>query len=90
MAAIHGLRLGDILSSPMIRISAAISLFLLCYATWAAEIVHSASEEEVFALQSAAQSGNRSAIRELFDMHVDGAVAEDIDVVLGRTIRHHP
>jgi hypothetical protein len=52
----------------------------------------SATEADVFALESSALAGNREAIRSLFNLYSrsDGAVSEDIDIVLGNTIRKHP
>lgn len=50
------------------------------------------SEHDVMALRDLALSGERAAVRELFASlpHASGAVAEDIDDILGRLARHHP
>ena len=49
-----------------------------------------ATEADVFNLQSQVNAGSRPAIRELLSLEVDGAVAEDVDVVIGGAIRNHP
>lgn len=51
-----------------------------------------ATEDQVTALEGPAQAGSRQAIRELFALRqeADGAVAEDIDIALGSTIRAYP
>lgn len=50
------------------------------------------SEHDVMALRDLALSGERAAVRELFASlpHASGAVAEEIDDILGRLARHHP
>jgi hypothetical protein len=50
------------------------------------------SEDDVFALEQSAQSGDRGAIGKLFEFYPlsDGAATEDIDVILGRVAREHP
>jgi len=49
-----------------------------------------ATEDDVVQLEPAALAGDRSAIRALFAMCADGAVAESIDDVLGKTVRIAP
>jgi hypothetical protein len=49
-----------------------------------------ATETDVFNLQSQVESGSRLAMRKLLSLEVDGAVAEDVDVVMGGAIRNHP
>lgn len=50
------------------------------------------TEDDIFALAESAYHGDRSAIRELFGLYqvADGAVFEDIDVVLGNVARSYP
>jgi len=72
------------------RIIFALGLILVGCATWAAGQTHSVTEEDVFALQRPAETGDRAAIKKLFGMQADGAVAEDIDIVLGGIIRVYP
>lgn len=49
-----------------------------------------ATEEDVVRLEPSALAGDRAAIRSLFAMCADGAVAESIDDVLGKTVRVAP
>lgn len=49
-----------------------------------------ATESEVRSLEKAAQAGDRPTIARLFAMRSDGAVAEELDIVLGSTITNHP
>jgi hypothetical protein len=49
-----------------------------------------ATEDDVVRLEPGALAGDRAAIRALFELRADGAVAEAIDVVLGSTIRPWP
>ncbi len=49
-----------------------------------------ATEDDVVRLEPAALAGDRAAIRALFTMCADGAVAEYIDDVLGKTVRVAP
>ena len=49
-----------------------------------------ATEDDVIRLEPAALAGDRAAIRALFAMCADGAVAEGINDVLGKTVRVAP
>lgn len=49
-----------------------------------------ATEDDVVRLEPAALAGDRAAIRALFAMCADGAVAESIDDLLGKTVRVAP
>ena len=50
------------------------------------------SEDDVFALSPLARAGDRSAVRQLFELYTrsSGAVTEDIDVILGRVAEAYP
>jgi len=76
----------------MLKMILVACVLLIGSITAAAKERNSVSEEEVFALQASAEAGDRIAIRKLFELfpHSGGAVTEDIDVVLGRTIHNHP
>jgi hypothetical protein len=65
-------------------------MFLLCGATYAAQA--DLAESDVMALQKRAEAGDRGTVRKLFGFYPrsDGAVTEDIDMILGNVTRHHP
>jgi hypothetical protein len=67
-------------------------MLLVCSISAAAKERYSATEEQVSVLLPPTEAGDRMAIRKLFELYQysDGAVSEDIDVALGRTIRKHP
>ena len=50
------------------------------------------TEDDVFALEARALMGDRRAVATLFSLYPasDGAVTEDIDIVLGRVAQAHP
>jgi hypothetical protein len=50
------------------------------------------TEIDVMLLQKSAESGDRLMVRKLFGYYPrsDGAVTEDIDMILGNVARHHP
>lgn len=70
---------------------AATLLVVLLHATGAccAELP-SASEDDVLALRSRVQAGDRGAIRELLSLEVDGAAAEDVAITMGGLITRDP
>lgn len=60
---------------------------------WSASAAHAGlAENDVMALQKSAEVGDRGAVRKLFNFYPlsDGAVTEDIDMILGNVARHHP
>jgi hypothetical protein len=65
-------------------------LFIFCGAAHAAQI--DLSESDVMALQKTAEAGDRGAVRQLFGFYPrsDGAVTENIDMILGNVTRHYP
>lgn len=62
----------------------------LCASTYAAQA--DLVESEVMAFQKSAEAGDRGAVRRLFGFYPrsDGAVTEDIDVILGKVTRRYP
>jgi hypothetical protein len=65
-------------------------LFALGGAAFAAELTQDASESDVFALQPQVHAGDRTAMRWLLNLKVDGAVAEYVSIIMGQAIRNHP
>lgn len=65
-------------------------MLLFCGVTCAAYA--DVAESDVMALQKSAKAGDRGAIRKLFSLYPrsDGAVTEDIDMILGNVTRRHP
>lgn len=74
----------------MTRPRSYILMFLFCWATCAAQA--DLAENDVMALQKSAEAGDRGAVRKLFGFYSrsDGAVTEDIDMILGNVARRHP
>ena len=66
------------------------AFFVLCMAPCVAQA--GLSENDVMALEKSAEIGNRAAVRSLFGFYPrsDGAVTEDIDMILGDVARRHP
>ena len=56
----------------------------------AAQPLADVSESDVLALGARVHAGDRIAMRELLSLKTDGAVAEDVDVIMGGAIRNHP
>jgi hypothetical protein len=73
----------------MIRTIVFLGLALLTAIASASEDRYS-SEEEVVALGKAVGLGNEEAVRKLFNTRADGAVAEEIDIILGKVVRSNP
>ena len=65
-------------------------MILFCGATYAAQA--DLAESDVMALQQSAEAGDRGAVSKLFGFYPrsDGAVTEDIDMILGNVARRHP
>jgi len=75
----------------MTRTRGGIFILLFCGATCAAP-ADALTESDVMTLQKGAEAGDRRAVRKLFSFypHSDGAVTEDIDMILGNVTRSHP
>lgn len=74
----------------MTRRYAHVWLLLFYVATCAAQ--DSLEESDVMPLQKRAEAGDRGEVRKLFGFYPrsDGAVTEDIDLILGNVARRHP
>jgi hypothetical protein len=74
----------------MTRFPGLILVFLFCGVTCAAQV--DLAESDVMTLQKSSEVGDRGAVRKLFSFYPrsDGAVTEDIDMILGNVTRHHP
>ncbi|TAJ16270.1 MAG: hypothetical protein EPO47_07710 [Rugosibacter sp.] len=74
----------------MIRPYAPVWMLLFYVVTSAAQAP--LAESDVMVLQKSAEAGDRGVVRTLFGLYPrsDGAVTEDIDMILGNVARHHP